>query len=42
MLKRALGTKPSSQMMSRTDALLCPADMKAAGMRPRKARECLQ
>ena len=42
VLRRALGTKPAGRLHQGGDALPCPAEMEAAGTRPKRGRECLQ
>ena len=42
VLRRALGTKPAVRLHQGGDALPCPAEMEAAGTRPKRGRECLQ
>ena len=42
VLTRALATKPALRLHQGGNALPCPADMEAAGTRPRRARQCLQ
>ena len=42
VLRRALRTKTALGLHQGGHALPCPADMEAAGTRPRRARECLQ